>query len=61
LPIADCFLSGELPADADVEGLLVALYRLMALLFLPSVWSPEAVGRLRVAARGLGRRYRAPA
>lgn len=84
MPIADCFFIGELPADADLDG-LVALwseesdvgpeemtinliagaqqggssYRLMALLFLPSVWSPEAVGRLQrglaaALSRGLG-------
>jgi hypothetical protein len=76
VPIANCFVRGDLPADADVEELIAlwseesdvgpeemtinliagarqggASYRLMALLFLPSLWSPDAVHRLQ---RGLG-------
>jgi hypothetical protein len=75
VPIANCFVRGELPADVDVEGLIAlwseesdvgpeemtinliagarqggSSYRLMAMLFLPSLWSPDAMRRLQ---RGL--------
>jgi hypothetical protein len=75
VPIANCFVRGDLPADVDVEGLIAlwseesdvgpeemtinliagarqggSSYRLMAMLFLPSLWSPDAMRRLQ---RGL--------
>jgi hypothetical protein len=84
VPIANCFLRGEHPAEADVDRLIAlwseesdvgpeemtinliagarqggSSYRLMALLFLPSLWSRDAVDRLQrglaaALSRGLG-------
>jgi hypothetical protein len=83
VPIANCFVTDEVPPQSEIEDLTAvwseesgvgaeqmtinlvagtrqsgAAYRVMAFLYLPSLWSPEQVRQLQVGlARALGRAF----
>ena len=87
MPIANCFVRDDLPAEADIDALTAiwsdesgvgrehmtinliaatrqvgAPYRVMAFLYLPTLWTSEQVRQLQVGlAKALARGFAVPA
>ena len=87
MPIANCFVRDDLPAEADIDALTAiwsdesgvdrqhmtinliagtrqagAPYRVMAFLYLPTLWTSEQVRQLQVGlAKALSRGFAVPA